>query len=177
MDRLTTIRSTGRMTTTEMPTTTRELDADQVQRLVARRSFATLATSSPRGVPHVAGVLYAAHGPQLYVSTLRESRKARNVAASGRAAVCVPVRRLPVGPPSSVQWQAHAEVLDLDDPELRRLAAAGELDAITGHGELELDGGCVLRLTPSGRLHTYGVGMSIPALVRDPLDASGVVAR
>jgi hypothetical protein len=148
--------------------------ADVVVRAIDARAFCTLATTSDAGFPHVAGVLYAAVGTDLYVSTLRWSRKARNVAANPAVAVCIPVRRLPVGPPSSVQFQGRAELLDLDDPGLRRLAASGDLKAVTGHGELELPGGCFLRITPNGRAATYGLGMSLRQFLRDPLGAAGV---
>ena len=151
-----------------------EVPADLVIRAIDRRSFCTLATTSSRGRPHVAGVLYDAVGTDLYVSTLRTSRKARNIAANPSVAVCILVRRLPVGPPSSVQFQGRAELLDLDDPEVRRLAAAGDLKGVTSHGELDLPGGCFVRITPDGRAATYGLGMSLRRLLRDPLSAAGV---
>ncbi len=144
-------------------------------RAIERRSFCTLATSSAQGRPHAAGVLYAAVGTTLYVSTLRDSRKARNVAENPRVAVTVPVRRLPVGPPGAVQFQGTAEVLPLDDPELRELAAAGRIKSVTGHGELELPGGCYLRITPNRRLVTYAIGMSVVRVLRDPLNLAGSV--
>jgi predicted pyridoxine 5'-phosphate oxidase superfamily flavin-nucleotide-binding protein len=144
-------------------------------RAIAKRSFGVLATTSDASRPHVAGVLYSAVGHTLYVSTLRDSRKARNIAANPRVAVTVPVRRLPVGPPSGVQFQGTARILDNDDPEVRDLAAAGRLKAISGHGELELDGGCVLRITPGRRLVTFGLGMPLLSFLRDPLNAAGAV--
>jgi general stress protein 26 len=142
-------------------------------RAIARRSFATLATVSPSGHPHVAGVLYAAVGDTLYISTDRDSRKIRNVAGNPRVAVTIPVRRLPVGPPSSVQFQATAEVLAADDPEVTELVRAGRLKNITSHGELERPDICILRVTPTRRIHTYGLGMSLLRLLRDPLNAAG----
>jgi hypothetical protein len=202
MDRLYIEALTGAMTSTTDPITTTPgsigslaaapggapapipIDPGFARRAIERRAFATLATASPAGAPHVAGVLYeavaarpgdAGAGVVLYVSTPIGSRKARNVAADPRVAVCIPVRRLPVGPPSSIQFQGRAEVLALDDPDVTRLAAAGELKAITSHGELELDGGCFLRITPSRRVHTYGLGLSLRALLRDPLAAGGLV--
>ena len=146
-----------------------------VSHAIDRRSFCTLATTSSSDRPHVAGVLYAAVGTDLYISTLRSSRKARNIAANPHVAVCVPVRRLPVGPPSSLQFQGRARILDLDDPDLRRLVDAGRLKGVTSHGELELPGGCFVRVTPNGRVNTYGLGMSLRQLLRDPLGAAGVV--
>ena len=160
--------------TTNHPT---EPTLEQVERAIRRRSFCTLATASPANRPHVAGVLYAYAEGALYVSTIRASRKARNVATNPAVFVCVPVRRLPVGPPSSVQFAAVAEILENGDADVRRLAAAGLLKAVTGHGELELAGGCFLRITPGPTLHTYGLGMPLRHLIRDPLNAAGKVTR
>ena len=150
-------------------------DPDRVLKALGRRSFATLATASTVGRPHVSGILYAWADGNLYVSTLRSSRKARNIEHRPEVAVTVPVRRLPVGPPSTIQFQGTATVLDVDSPEIQSLATAGRIKAITGHGELELDGGCFLRITPGRRLITYGLGMSLWRLIRDPLTAGGMV--
>ena len=152
------------------------LAASEALRLIDKRSYAVIATTSEAGNSHSAGVLYARSGDQLYFSTMKSSRKARNVAANSSIGVTIPVRRVPVGgPPSAIMFQAQAEVIDLDDAELRRLAEAGELKAITGHGELELPGGCFVKITLPRRLHTYGLGMSLLSLIRDPLNAAGVV--
>lgn len=155
------------------PATFATVPRDDVLRAVARRSFCVLGTTSAAGRPHAAGVLYAADGVTLYASTLRSSRKARNVAENPRAFVCIPVRRLPVGPPSSVQFAATADVLEVDAPEIRHLVEQGTLRAITSHGELEEPDGCVLRVTATGPLLTYGLGMSLRRLMRDPLHAAG----
>ena len=149
-------------------------DPAAVSAAIARRSVATLATVSPAGRPHVAGVLYEQIGSDLVISTLRTSRKARNVAAGGRVGVCIPIRRVPFGPPSTVQFQADAEVLDVDDPFITAAIAGGHLTSITGHGELVLPDSCFVRLTIPQRVLTYGLGMSLWSLIRNPLDAGGV---
>lgn len=150
-------------------------DPRRVISAIRSRSFATLASVSAAGRPHAAGVLYELVGTHVYVSTLRSSRKARNVAGSGHVGVTIPIRRLPIGPPSTVQFQAAADVLDNDDPAIAALVADGHLTSITGHGELDLPDGCFLRIALPRRLFTYGLGMSLWSLVRDPLGASGVV--
>jgi hypothetical protein len=144
------------MTTTTTPATTTTSaepthhvfhpDPAKVRRAIERRSVATLATVSGKGRPHAATVLYQCVDDALFVSTHRESRKARNVADNGVAAVTIAVRRLPIGPPASIQFQSSAAVLTNDDPDIVRLAEAGMLGKITAHGELDLDGGCFLRL-------------------------------
>src|SRR5687768_4221060 len=104
------------MTTTTLPLTTphdeapahpavREVPAEVVRRALAKRSYAVLATASPAGHPHAAGVLYTMVGDDLWLSTETTSRKGRNLVADGRVGVTVPVRRLPVGPPSTIHFQ------------------------------------------------------------------------
>jgi hypothetical protein len=145
---------------------------------LAAKSFLTLATASSAGIPHAAGVSYALGEPgehddlsdvTLYVNTLRSSRKARNVAATGRAAVVVPVRRLPIGPPFTIQFQADSDLLSPTDAEIVDLVGTGRLKVITSHGELDEPDSCFIRLRPRGRIHTYGLGVSVRALARDPL--------
>jgi hypothetical protein len=146
-----------------------------IRRAIERRSVATLATVSAIGRPHAATVLYQCADDALFVSTYRGSRKARNVADSGLAAMTIAVRRLPFGPPASIQFQTSAEVLANDDAEIKRLAAAGRLKRITAHGEMNLPGACFLRLALPARVVTYALGMSLWRALRNPLDAAGEV--
>jgi Pyridoxamine 5'-phosphate oxidase len=160
----------------EKSTSPLEVGLDVVTKAIGRRSFCFLSTVSAEGRPHAAGVIYAPVGTTLYVNTSRTSRKARNIAANPYVGIVVPVRRLPVGgPPSSVQFQARADILAMDDPHIVQLHRAGRLKAITGHGELEEPDGCFVRISPIGRIHTYALGMPLLRVIRDPLHAAGVV--
>lgn len=152
-----------------------KLHAGKVYKALTKRSFATLATSSPSGQPHVAGVLYEMVGLDLYINTMRPSRKARNVETNDRVGVTIPIRRIPFGPPSTVHFQGTATVLAPDSSEIRSLVEAGELKSITSHGELEVEGSCFVRISPKRRLLTYGLGLSLITLIRDPLNASGKI--
>ena len=162
-------------TTTEPSRTVFHPNPAMIRRAIERRSVATLATVSAIGRPHAATVLYQCVDDALFVSTSRHSRKARNVAEHGVAAVSIAVRRLPIGPPASIQFQSSAAVLSNDDAEIIRLATAGRLDRITAHGEMDLDGGCFLRLELPARAITYALGMSLWRVMRNPLDAAGEV--
>jgi hypothetical protein len=163
------------MQTPTIPQPTHRPDPALVRRAVAKRSYATLATTSPAGRPHAAGISYQLAGSALYVSTMRDSRKARNIAANPHVGLVIPVRRLPIGLPSAVQFQTTARILDLDDPELVDLVNGGSLPKVSSHGELDLPGGCFLRIALSPRLITYGLGMPIRKLIADPLDGGGLV--
>jgi hypothetical protein len=83
------------------------------------------------------------------------------------------VRRAPFGPPSTIIFQTTARVLELDDPELGAAAQTGNLKAVTSHGELELPGGVFLQVALPRKVVTYGLGMSLLSLVRNPMHAAG----
>jgi hypothetical protein len=150
-------------------------DPATIRRAIERRSVATIATVSTNGRPHAATVLYQCVDDVLLVSTHLASRKARNVADHGVAAVTIAVRRLPVGPPASIQFQSSAAILPNDDPEIVRLASVGRLDRLTAHGEMDLDGGCFLRLALPDRVITCALGMSLWRVLRNPLEVAGEV--
>lgn len=153
-------------------------DYADIRAAIAKRSFATLATTSPSQRPHAAAVLYQAVGDVLYVSTLRPSRKARNIAANPHVFLSIPVRRVPFGaPPSTIQFAATAHLLPVDHPEVTSLARTRQLNAITSHGELDLPDGCIVRIEPDHRIHTYGLGMSLYTLAKNPLDAAATITR
>mgnify|MGYP003525955765 CR=1 FL=1 len=141
----------------------------RVQRAIRRRSFAVLSSVSSAGFAHAAGVVYDSIDTTIFVHTMRTSRKARNIAANSRVGLVIPVRRLPVGPPFTVQFQAHAELLAMDHPEITTLLERKSLKTISGHGALDEPDGCFNRIVPNGLVHTYGIGVSTIDLVRDPL--------
>ena len=165
------------MQTNTVPTPTDTDQAARVRKAVASRSFATISTVSEAGFPHAAGVIYVPIGDELYIHTMLSSRKARNVAANDRVGVVVPVRKLPVGPPFTVQFQARAELMAMDDDEIVRHVESGALKKITSHGELDEPDGCFLRIRPNGVVHTYGIGVSSVAVAKDPLHAGARSVR
>src|SRR5690606_7463102 len=87
----------------------------QITKALERRPFATLATASPAQRRHVVAVLDPAVGQALYVTVPRDSGQARSPADNRGGAVCVPVRRLPIGPAAPSQFQGTAELLTKDD--------------------------------------------------------------
>ena len=151
------------------------VDRDVVERAIAENWFGMLATTSTANRPHVAGVLYALVGRDLYINTDEASRKARNIADTGRAAVCIPINVAPDAPPLTASFQGTAELLPNDHPQIAELVASGQLAAITSHGELERPGTCMVKITPAGRIATYGIGVSEDDMAADPLNAFGSV--
>ena len=142
-----------------------------VRRAIARGSFCVLATSAD-GNPHAVGVLYQEIDGALYFATFQGSKKARDIRANPRVAVCIPVRKYPVGPPFCVQFEGRAEILAATDSAISALVRAGRLKRLTSHGELAEPRMCFLRVTPDPLVSTYGLGVPLLTLLRDPLRGS-----
>lgn len=161
------------------PSDTAQHDPDHVRRIaraIARTTFCTLATVSPAGNPHSAGVVYAWAAGSMWIHTMRSSRKGRNIAHQPRVAVTVPFRRLPAGPPFTLHFQARAELVALDDQTVRPLLDSGKLKPIAGHGALDEPDAVFVRVVPSGTIHSYGPGARAIDLIRDPLHSGAGAA-
>ena len=127
---------------------------------------------TPAGEPRSSGVLYTTIGRRLYIAVAPDSWKARHVAASGRVAVTVPVRRggllsvvAPI-PPATVSFHATAIVHSADSPEVRSVLE--ELASLLPAEQQA--SACIIEVIPEGRFVTYGVGVSLTQL-RDPAAA------
>ena len=143
----------------------------RITKILRRRSFCVLATTSLAGNSHAAGVVFDWADGSLYVHTMRSSRKARNIAANPQVGIVVPARRLPVGPPFTVQFHATATIVAMNDEAIRRLLADRKLATTSGHGALDESDGCFLRITPISVVHTYGIGVPVLGIIKDPLHA------
>jgi hypothetical protein len=158
--------STGR-TVAVAPTT------DQIWRALAKASFAVVSYVTPTGQPRSSGVVYTTLDQRLYVVVAVDSWKARHIAASGRVAVTVPVRRgglmsllFPI-PPATISFPATAVVHSPDSPEGERVVTqlAHLLPPERRHDIR------IIEISPERRFVTYGVGVPLlrmrnPALAR-----------
>jgi Pyridoxamine 5'-phosphate oxidase len=148
------------------------LTTEQVWHQVAKGSFAVLSYVTPAGEPRSSGVLYKTIGRRLYIAIAPDSWKARHVAASGRVAVTVPVRRggllsvvAPI-PPATVSFHATAIVHPADSREVRSVLK--ELASLLP-AERRVSAR-ILEVIPEGCFVTYGVGVSLTQM-RDPAAA------
>lgn len=138
---------------------------------IQKKSFCTLATTSPASRSHVAGVVYESVDGTLWVHTSKTGRKVRSIASNPHVGVCIPFRKLPMGPPYTIHFQATARIVEMDDPEVQALLKAGKLKSISGHGALEMPDGCFVAIAPHGTIHSYGPGARVIDLIRDPLNS------
>jgi hypothetical protein len=150
-----------------------ETTGDQVWRALGKASFAVLSHVTPTGEPRSSGVVYTMLDRRMFVVVATDSWKARHIAANGRVAVTVPVRRggimsllFPI-PPATISFHGSAVVHAASSPEGQRACAAlarllpAERRATSR----------IIEIRPEDRFVTYGVGVSLmrmrqPALAR-----------
>jgi Pyridoxamine 5'-phosphate oxidase len=145
---------------------------EQVWRALTTASFAVLGYATPSGEPRSSGVVYKAVGRRLYVAVAPDSWKARHVAASGRVAVTVPVRRggmlslvVPI-PPATVSFHAAAVVHPPGSPGVRSIL--NELGSLLPAERRT--SAAIIEIVPEGAFVCYGLGVSLMKM-RDPAEA------
>ena len=155
------------------------LTTEQVWRTLAKASFAVLGYGTPAGEPRSSGVVFKTLGSRLYVAVAPDGWKAKHIAASGRVAVTVPVRRggilslfVPI-PPATISFHAAAIVHEAGSPEVRPLLK--ELGSLLP-AERQ-DSACLIEIVPDGEFVTYGIGVRLmkmrdPAATRDRVPVS-----
>lgn len=116
--------------------------------------------------------MYTAVRGRLYIATDPHSWKARHIAASGRVAVTVPVRRgglmslvVPI-PPATISFHGTAVVHAAGAPEVRPLLT--QLASLLP--EERQHSAAIIEVIPEGAFVTYGVGVSLMRM-RDPVAA------
>ncbi len=138
---------------------------------LTKASFAVISQVTADGAPRSSGVVYAVEDRRLYVVVAPDSWKARHLAADGRVAVTVPVRRggllalvAPI-PPATISFHGHATVRppSVLPERLSHLVPA------------ERRASCrVVEIEPEGEFVLYGIG--VPLLrMREPTTARGRV--
>jgi Pyridoxamine 5'-phosphate oxidase len=145
------------------------LTSGDIWKAIAKHSFAVLSYVTPAGQPRSSGIVYATNDRRLYVAVAPDSWKAKHVAASGRAALTVPVRRggllsmvLPI-PPATISFHGTAVVHPAGSPEIASvLERLGSLLPKERRASAS-----IVEIIPRDAFATYGVGVSLMKM-RDP---------
>ena len=142
----------------------------EVWRHLAKASFAVVSQVTPGGEPRSSGVLYTVGNGRLHVVVGARSWKARHLAANGRIAVTVPVRRggllalvAPI-PPATISFHGHATVHPAGTL-LDRMARTVPPERRTSASIVEIE--------PEGEFVLYGIGVPLSRM----RDASASRAR
>lgn len=137
---------------------------EQVWQRLARASFAVVSHVTPAGEPRSSGVMYTVADGRLHVVVAPDSWKARHLAADGRVAVTVPVRRggllslLAPIPPATISFHGSATVHPAGD-------VPGRLSSLLPPERLLSSS--VVEIVPEGEFVLYGIGVPL-ARMREP---------
>jgi hypothetical protein len=153
------------MTTTSQPrrTVPSRPHTDEVWREIEQAAFLVISYVTPAGEPRSAGVMHKAIDRKLYVVSEPASWKARHIAADGRVAVTVPVRRggllslLAPIPPATISFHGAAVVHLPGSPAIRPIVK--RLGAVLPAERRE--DVAVIEITPEDTFTTYGIGVSL----------------
>jgi hypothetical protein len=143
---------------------------------VGKASFAIVSYVTPTGEPRSCGVVYAVRDHRLYLAVAPDSWKARQIRDRQQVAVTVPVRRggllsllVPI-PPATISFHARAIVHPAGTLDVRSVSK--KLESLVPEERRAV--ATVLELVPEGMFLTYGIGVSLKAMI-DPVAAQAHV--
>jgi hypothetical protein len=151
--------------------TTTRLTSQRVWAEVGKASFAIVSHVTPAGEPRSSGVVYAEEQHHVYMAVAPDGWKARQIADDQQVAVTIPVRRggpvsllLPI-PPATISFHARAIVHPAGSLDLRTVSK--KLSSLLPK---DRRAATVLELVPEDTFLTYGIGVSLKAMM-DPVAA------
>lgn len=147
-----------------------------LEKLIESRSFCVLSSVSEKGRPNAVGVRYVWDGTTMVVNSHGSSRKVQNVLTRAHTAVCIPARKVPFFPPFCIQFQATAEIHEVDSLLVQDLDARGLLKKIVSAKDLAQPDQVFIRITPIGNMMSYGIGERLLDIARDPQRAGRSIA-
>lgn len=151
--------------------------SDQIWKELKKEIFAVLGVVTSKGEARTIGIVYIVHNNKIYVSTSKESWKARHVQRNPHVSMTVPIaKRIPLLPwikipAATITFSGNAKVLEpeeLEEEALHSLLQGNEKD------REKLSTLYILEIAPVGEFVTYGVGIPLMQM-RFPEKARGRV--
>ena len=135
----------------------------EIKKIMKNNIWLVLATSDDDNQPQSSVVMYKSDGNHLYFTTSSSSLKVRNIKKNNKVAVTIPFRKnllhkLIPAPPAEIHFRATAHIISVDEEETKRNLA--EFIEHAKENDLLEDTVCV-KLIPSKRITTYGVGIKL----------------
>ncbi len=152
---------------------------NEVRSILKKKNWLVLGTVDGNNVPHSSVVVYQSDGYVIYCITGKNTLKARNIRVNNKVSVTLPFRKnffhkIVPAPPAELHFTAEAEIKHFDDEEARKIFAK----YLKYHNNVENKEESIwLKITPSKRVVTYGVGIKLlkmrkPELARNFVELS-----
>ncbi len=154
-----------------------QVTSEQIWKELKREVFAVLGMVTFKGEARTIGIVYNVHNNKIYISTSKESWKARHIHRNPHVSMTVPIaKRIPFLPwikipAATITFSGNAKVLnpeELEEEILHSLLQGNEKDRDM------LSTLTILEISPVGEFVTYGVGIPLMQM-RFPEKARGRV--
>lgn len=136
---------------------------NEVRRILRKKNWLVLGTVDIKNIPHSSVVVYQSDGYVIYCLTGKNTLKARNIRGNSKVSVTLPFRKnffhkIIPAPPAELHFTAEAEIKSFDDEEARKIFSKylEYLENVENQEE-----SIWLKITPSKRIATYGVGIKL----------------
>ncbi|MFX1388292.1 MAG: pyridoxamine 5'-phosphate oxidase family protein [Promethearchaeota archaeon] len=136
---------------------------NEVRNILRKKNWLVLGTVDDKNVPHSSVVVYQSDGNVIYCMTGKNTLKARNIRANNKVSITLPFRKsflhkiLPA-PPAELHFTAEAEIKPFDDEEARKIFSKYLKYQVNAEN---LEDSIWIKVTPSKRIVTYGVGIKL----------------
>lgn len=149
---------------------------NEVRRILRKKNWLVLGTVDDKNFPHSSVVVYQSDGYTLYCLTGKNTLKAKNIRSNSKVSVTLPFRKnffhkiIPT-PPAELHFTAEAEIKPFEDKDARKIFSKylKYLENVDSQEE-----SIWLKITPSKRILTYGVGIKLLKM-RKPEEARNFV--
>jgi general stress protein 26 len=154
---------------------TQQLTSEQVWTELNKEIFAVLGMVTSKGEARTVGVVYIVHDRKIYISTGKESWKAKHVDSNPHVSLTVPIaKRIPIMPwikipAATITFSGTAKVLEPKQVNSQALSAL--LRGLAEDKE-QLASIYIIEVEPVGDFITYGVGVRLIEM-RDAAKARG----
>jgi hypothetical protein len=157
---------------------TQQITSEQIWKELKKEIFAVLGMVTSKGEARTIGIVYIVHNNKIYVSTSKESWKARHILRNPHVSMTVPIaKHIPFLPwikipAATITFSGNAKVLkpeELEEEALHSLLQGNEKD------REKLSTLSILEIAPVGEFVTYGVGIPLMEM-RFPEKARGRVS-
>jgi hypothetical protein len=153
----------------------KQLPSEWIWKELEDQIFAVIGMVNARGESRTAGIVYVVNDKVLYISTGKDSWKARHIRGNSHVSMTVPIaKRVPLMPwikvpAATITFSGKARVYEPGEVDQEILSAL--LQGMEEDKE-SLSEICVIEIQPQGDFVTYGVGVSLLQM-RDPVLARG----
>jgi nitroimidazol reductase NimA-like FMN-containing flavoprotein (pyridoxamine 5'-phosphate oxidase superfamily) len=135
----------------------------EVRNILRKKNWLVLSTVDTKNIPHSSVIVYQSDGNVIYCMTGKNTLKARNIRSNNKVSITLPFRKnffhkIIPAPPAELHFTAKAEIKPFDDEEARKVFSKYLKYQENIENQKE---NIWLKITPSKRIATYGVGIRL----------------